>query len=159
MGIAEQGEVLIAGTADAGGEALVLTRPISFWGGVDPKSGRIADPRHPEAGDNVAGRVLFLHDVRRFASKARALAEEARRAGVTVILLTDEFCPWADEASDVALVVPGSHGPLWDGAATMTAVMDLLLSNIIVLLGGEVDERVQLLTRLQDVFGDFEADR
>ncbi|HET7092842.1 MAG TPA: DUF126 domain-containing protein, partial [Thermomicrobiales bacterium] len=60
MNVAEKGEVLIAGTADVGGEALVLTRPISFWGGVDPKSGRIADPRHPEAGENVAGRVLFL---------------------------------------------------------------------------------------------------
>ncbi|UVC08019.1 MurR/RpiR family transcriptional regulator [Rhizobium sp. TH2] len=106
---------------------------------------------------SVEGRVLFLHDVRRFAAKARPLAEEARRAGVKVILLTDEFCPWAEEASDIALVVPGSHGPLWDGAATMTAVMDLMLSNIIVLMGNEVDERVQLLTRLQDVFGDFES--
>jgi hypothetical protein len=39
----------------------------------------------------------------------------------------------------------------------MTAVMDLMLSNIIVVLGKEVDDRVQLLTRLQDVFGDFES--
>jgi hypothetical protein len=30
-------------------------------------------------------------------------------------------------------------------------------SNIIVLMGNEVDERVQLLTRLQDMFGDFES--
>lgn len=34
-----QGEILVAG--DAGkGEALVLTAPISFWGGVDP-AGRL----------------------------------------------------------------------------------------------------------------------
>ncbi|MGG6892524.1 MurR/RpiR family transcriptional regulator [Rhizobium sp. BR 315] len=105
----------------------------------------------------VEGRVLFLHDVRRFAAKARPLAEEARRAGVKVILLTDEFCPWAKEVSDISLVIPGSHGPLWDGAATMTAVMDLLLANIIVVLSGKVGERVELLTRLQDVFGDFES--
>ncbi|ENN84963.1 transcriptional regulator, RpiR family [Rhizobium freirei PRF 81] len=105
----------------------------------------------------VEGRVLFLHDVRRFAAKAKPLAEEARRAGVKVILLTDEFCPWAEEASDISLVIPGSHGPLWDGAATMTAVMDLLLANIIVVLSGKVGERVELLTRLQDVFGDFES--
>jgi predicted aconitase with swiveling domain len=60
MSAAEQGEILIAGQADAGGQALVLTRPISFWGGVDAKSGRIADPRHPQSGESVAGRVLFL---------------------------------------------------------------------------------------------------
>jgi DNA-binding MurR/RpiR family transcriptional regulator len=106
---------------------------------------------------SVEGRVLFLHDVRRFAAKARPLAMEARRAGVKVILYTDEYCPWAAEVSDICLVVPGSHGPLWDGAATTIAVMDLMLSNVIVVLGDEVSERVGMLTRLQDVFGDFEA--
>jgi predicted aconitase with swiveling domain len=59
MNAGVQGEVLIAG-ADATGQALVLTRPISFWGGVDAKSGRIADPRHPQSGESVAGRALFL---------------------------------------------------------------------------------------------------
>jgi predicted aconitase with swiveling domain len=59
MNAGAQGEVLIAG-ADATGQALVLTLPISFWGGVDAKSGRIADPRHPQYGESVAGRVLFL---------------------------------------------------------------------------------------------------
>ena len=106
---------------------------------------------------SVEGRLLFLHDVRRFAAKARPLALEARRAGVKVVLLTDEFCPWGPEVSDICLIVPGSHGPLWDGAATMTAVMDLMLSNIIVVMGDEVSERVDTLTRLQDVFGDFET--
>jgi predicted aconitase with swiveling domain len=38
----------------------VLTAPISFWGGVDPKSGRIVDVRHPEYGETISGRVLFL---------------------------------------------------------------------------------------------------
>ena len=28
------------------GEVLVTLQPISFWGGVDPASGRIIDPRH-----------------------------------------------------------------------------------------------------------------
>jgi uncharacterized protein len=54
-----QGEVLVPGGAGAG-DALVLSAPISFWGGVDPKSGRIADVRHPQYGEDVAGRVLFV---------------------------------------------------------------------------------------------------
>ena len=52
-------EILVPGRAGEG-EALVLTAPISFWGGVDPKSGRIADVRHPQHGETIAGRVLFL---------------------------------------------------------------------------------------------------
>lgn len=40
--------------------ALVLTAPISFWGGVDPKSGTVIDVRHPQHGANIAGRILFV---------------------------------------------------------------------------------------------------
>jgi DNA-binding MurR/RpiR family transcriptional regulator len=141
----------VRGIAQYFAAQLSYTRPrVAFMDGLNGTYSELLD-------GSVDGRVLFLHDVRRFASKARPLAEEARRAGVKVILLTDEFCPWAEEVSDISLVIPGSHGPLWDGAATMTAVMDLLLSNILVVLRGKVDERVELLTRLQDVFGDFES--
>ena len=52
-------EILVPGAAGEG-PALVLSAPISFWGGVDPRSGRIADVRHPECGQRVAGKVLFL---------------------------------------------------------------------------------------------------
>jgi predicted aconitase with swiveling domain len=52
-------EILVAGKGGEG-EAMVLTAPISFWGGVDPKTGRIADVRHPQHGENLSGRVLFL---------------------------------------------------------------------------------------------------
>jgi predicted aconitase with swiveling domain len=54
-----QAEILVAG--DAGeGDALVLSAPISFWGGVNPGTGEIADVRHPEHGYSIAGKVLFL---------------------------------------------------------------------------------------------------
>lgn len=52
-------ELLVPGNAGIG-EALVLTAPISFWGGVDPRSGTIIDVRHPERGASIAGKVLFI---------------------------------------------------------------------------------------------------
>lgn len=52
-------EILVPGKAGEG-DALVLTAPISFWGGVDPRTGRIADVRHPQHGEVISGRVLFL---------------------------------------------------------------------------------------------------
>ena len=54
-----QAEVLIAGGA-AKGPALVLGAPISFWGGVDPASGTIIMPSHPDHGATIAGTVLFV---------------------------------------------------------------------------------------------------
>lgn len=52
------GTILLPGAA--AGRLLVLSRPISFWGGVDPASGRIADPRHPQHEASIAGRLLAL---------------------------------------------------------------------------------------------------
>ena len=51
-------EVLVDGAGE--GPLLALRAPLSFWGGVDPKSGRIADVRHPQHGRSIAGTVLFL---------------------------------------------------------------------------------------------------
>ncbi len=42
------------------GLALVSPEPISFYGGVDPRTGRVLDPAHPLHGQCVAGRVLVF---------------------------------------------------------------------------------------------------
>lgn len=46
------------GSADA--PALVLDAPLSFWGGVDPQSGKIIAVRHPQLGESVTGRVMII---------------------------------------------------------------------------------------------------
>jgi predicted aconitase with swiveling domain len=40
------------------GELLTTRQPFSFWGGVDPASGIINDPRHELFGESIAGKVL-----------------------------------------------------------------------------------------------------
>jgi predicted aconitase with swiveling domain len=42
----------------ATGEVLTTSQPISFWGGVDPSTGLINDPRHELFNQSVAGKVL-----------------------------------------------------------------------------------------------------
>jgi DNA-binding MurR/RpiR family transcriptional regulator len=140
----------VRGVAQYFASQLSYARPgVQFVDGLNGTYAEVLD-------QTVNGRCLFLMDVRRFASKARPLGIEARKAGVKVILVTDEFCTWSEEASDIAIILPGAHGPLWDGAAMMVAVFDLLISNIIVVLGDKVSRRVDELTKLQDIFGDFE---
>ena len=44
------------------GRLLVTDAPISFLGGVDPRTGTVIEPGHPLEGQSVAGRVLaFPH--------------------------------------------------------------------------------------------------
>jgi len=66
--------VLVAGKATEA-QALVLSAPISFWGGVDPKTGRIADVRHPEHGQSISGYVLCLPGTIGSSSAAAVLLE------------------------------------------------------------------------------------
>lgn len=50
--------VLVAAMGE--GPLMRLRAPISFWGGVDPVAGIIADPRHPDHGRSIAGVVLLV---------------------------------------------------------------------------------------------------
>ena len=67
-------EVLLSGPATTA-SALALTAPISFWGGVDPKTGVIADTRHPQCGESIAGRVLLVPGTVGSSSAAAILLE------------------------------------------------------------------------------------
>lgn len=71
-----RGTPLVAGRA--AGKALVLDQPLSFWGGLDPQSGRIIDARHPQHGIEVTGRILVMPAGRGSSSSTTVLAEAIR---------------------------------------------------------------------------------
>lgn len=73
-----EGRTLAPGRA--GGDTLVLDEPVSFWGGVDPATGRVVDRRHPQHGQHLAGRILVMPSGRGSSSSSSILAE-AIRAG------------------------------------------------------------------------------
>lgn len=50
------GRSISKGTAE--GELLKTDTPISFLGGVDPRTGNIIDANHPLAGQKITGKVL-----------------------------------------------------------------------------------------------------
>ncbi len=59
-------------------ETLVLDEPLSFWGGLDPQTGRIIDERHPQQGATVTGRILMLPGTRGSTSSPGVLCESLR---------------------------------------------------------------------------------
>jgi len=78
--------VLVAGRAS--GPVLALAEPLSFWGGVDPATSVIIEPRHPDVGRRVAGQVLAMPAVRGSSSSSSILAELLRLGvGPAAILL------------------------------------------------------------------------
>jgi uncharacterized protein len=83
-----QGRTLVAGTAT--GAALILSEPLSFWGGMDVATGRIIDQHHPQVGALLSGRVLIMPAGRGSSSSSSVLAE-AIYAGTApaAIILTE----------------------------------------------------------------------
>lgn len=49
---------IVSGVAE--GEMITSSQSISFWGGVDPATGLINDPRHELFGQSIAGKVLVF---------------------------------------------------------------------------------------------------
>ncbi|MBO6900611.1 MAG: DUF126 domain-containing protein [Rhizobiaceae bacterium] len=83
----EIGEVLVSGK-DGSADALVLSLPISFWGGIDPTSGTVIDPRHPDHRASIAGKVLFLPGTIGSSSASAVLMElvHAGKAPAAIVL-------------------------------------------------------------------------
>ncbi len=75
-GVELEGRVLVGGAG--AGSVLRLDEPLSFWGGVDPVTGRIIDRRHPRRGESVAGRVLVMPYGRGSSSSSSVLLEAVR---------------------------------------------------------------------------------
>jgi predicted aconitase with swiveling domain len=119
-----QAHVLVDGSAS--GPALVLPEALSLWGGLDPETGEIIDQRHPNLGDNVAGKVLVL-PIGRGSSSASSILLEAVRQGkapaAIVLAETDAILALGaavaremyDQAPPVVVVEPDVYQQLRTG--------------------------------------------
>jgi uncharacterized protein len=83
------GGELILGPATSG-PLLRLAEPVSFWGGVDEKTGRIIDQHHPQLGICLAGTALLMGAARGSSSSSSTLLECVRLGTAPAILLLTE---------------------------------------------------------------------
>ncbi|HSK07774.1 MAG TPA: DUF126 domain-containing protein [Acidimicrobiia bacterium] len=68
--------VLVEGVAT--GELLLLTEPLSLWGGLDPETGLIVDRNHPQVGRTMTGAIVSMPHGRGSSSSSSVLAEALR---------------------------------------------------------------------------------
>lgn len=72
------GKPLVAGSAE--GRAIVSTQPLSFWGGLSPRTGEVIDRRHERSGAIVTGKI-FVFPQGKGSSTSSAVLMEGIRAG------------------------------------------------------------------------------
>ena len=79
---------MVSGAAQ--GDVLCLDEPLSFWGGLDPGTGRIIDRHHPQVDQFVVGRVLVMPSGRGSSSASSALSEAVRAGTGPVAIIMAE---------------------------------------------------------------------
>ncbi|HRE21259.1 MAG TPA: DUF126 domain-containing protein [Rhabdaerophilum sp.] len=79
---------ILPGSAE--GPLLQLTAPLSFWGGVDPKTGSIIQVRHPQCGVSIAGTILCLPGTIGSSSSSAVLLELIRLGKAPAALVLAE---------------------------------------------------------------------
>ena len=72
---------------------LRLSEPLSFWGCIDPESGRIIDVSHPQVGESITGKILRMPHSRGSSSSPSVLAEALRLGTGPVAIVLDEPDP------------------------------------------------------------------
>lgn len=72
------GRPVVAGSAE--GVAVVSRQPLSFWGGLSPRTGEIIDRRHERSGTIVTGKV-FVFPQGKGSSTGSAVLMEGIKAG------------------------------------------------------------------------------
>ena len=82
---------VIAGRGE--GPALVSPEALSFWGDVDPATGRVTNPRHPLHGERLAGRILVLPQGRGSCTTSNILLELIRTGQAPVAIVSRSVEP------------------------------------------------------------------
>ncbi len=85
-------EVIVPGRPDEDIErapAVMLTEPISFWGGISPADGRLTDPRSRNHNRPVAATALFVSELRGSSSGSSVLLELIYRGLAPAAIILD----------------------------------------------------------------------
>jgi predicted aconitase with swiveling domain len=98
----------------AKGPALVTSQPISFWGGVDPKTGLIVEKSQELRGKNVTGKVLVFPYGRGSSTSSAVFLEAVRCEKAPVAIVNVQTEPLLAIGAILAKQLYGKSIPIVD---------------------------------------------
>ena len=85
------GRPIIAGAAT--GIAIVSQEALSFWGGLDPQTGKIIDKRHERCGEVITGKVFVFPQGKGSSTASAVLLESIRLGTAPAAIITANVDP------------------------------------------------------------------
>jgi len=118
---------------------------------ADGQNGHYADVLFDDA-----PRVAFLLiDFYRYNRGTQRAAELARKRGHEVHIVADDYCLWAHKLTDRVFNMPTSTGLYWHSTAAISALLNLLVNDVIRQLGKAVPKRIDKVLQAQRSFDQF----
>jgi DNA-binding MurR/RpiR family transcriptional regulator len=106
-----------------------------------------------------APRVAFLLiDFYRYDKATQRAAEQAKKHGHEVHIVADDYCLWAHKITDRVFNLPTSTGLYWHSTAAISALLNLLVNDVIRQLGKAVPKRIDKVLQAQKTFDQFAED-
>ncbi len=153
--LAHSDSVYIAGfqTTDylARGMAMLLlySRPnVHHLSGVDGISANVLT-------DTAKNKTLVVIDVFRYGKNSPALSKFAKRQGLDVIVISDEFCKWAAKLTEYHLPASTNTRFFFSAMGSIHTIMNLLVHDVIDELGERVKPQMDVVWRAQEEFGNY----
>ena len=85
------GKPIVPGSAK--GRAIVSTRPISFWGGLNPRTGEIIDRRHDRSGTIISGKIFVFPQGKGSSTGSAVLMESIKAGTAPAAIINTEVDP------------------------------------------------------------------
>ena len=104
------GKSIVAGVSQ--GFALVSSQPFSFWGDLDPKTGKIIDPRSSLFGESIKDKVFVYPHGRGSSTTSAILLEAVRCSNAPCAIINVEIEPILALGALVAQEVYGKTVPM-----------------------------------------------
>ncbi|MBU2961026.1 MurR/RpiR family transcriptional regulator [Citreicella sp. C3M06] len=140
----------VRGLAEDTARRMALARPrVRFMSGHDSMLSEWLDPPKPGAS------CLLIIDVVPYAAECETLARLAREQGRTVVVVTDEYCHWAQEVTDAVINAPSKTGLFLESVLGLTAATSLLIHAVATGPGSDPDQRLRDWKRLAQRIGIF----
>ena len=108
--------------------------------------------------DDAARVAFLLIDFYRYDRATQRVAELAKKRGHEVHIVADDYCLWAHKITDRVFNLPTSTGLYWHSTAAISALLNLLVNDVIRQLGKAVPKRIDKVLQAQKTFDQFAED-
>ncbi len=149
--LAESDNVHVAGLQTERGVGVLMATLLQYVRPgvhlVDPSGGNYA-----QVFADARPGCLVLFDMRRYSRQTYLLVQRAHEAGIPVVFITDKFCNWAPRYTPHVLALPTETGLFWSSHVAICCAVNLLVNQVIVRLGADVEKRLSLMSDLHQTF-------